>query len=44
MASITIEVEANEISLKGSAIASDKRTAKKIASKIVLKSMKEQIL
>jgi endoribonuclease Dicer len=43
MASITIEVEANEISFKGSAIASDKRTAKKIASKIVLKSLKEQI-
>jgi hypothetical protein len=44
MASITIEVEGNEISFKGSAIALDKRTAKKIASKIVLKTLKEQIL
>jgi endoribonuclease Dicer len=44
MASIAIEVKANEISFKGSAIASDKRTAKKIASKIVLKSPKEHIL
>ena len=43
-ASITIEVDANEISFKGSAIASDKRTTKKIVSKIILKSLKEQIL
>ncbi|GLT72572.1 hypothetical protein SLA2020_444960 [Shorea laevis] len=44
MTSITIEVEANGISFKHTATAANKRTAKMIASKVVLKSLKEQIL
>jgi endoribonuclease Dicer len=43
MALVTIEVEANGISFKHTATAADKKTAKKIASKEVLKSLKEQI-
>jgi len=43
MTSITIEVEANGISFKSTATAADGRTAKKIASKQVLKSLKESL-
>ncbi|XP_059442582.1 endoribonuclease Dicer homolog 2-like isoform X2 [Corylus avellana] len=44
MTLMTIEVEANGFSFKHTASAADKRTAKKIASKEVLKSLKKQIL
>jgi endoribonuclease Dicer len=41
MTLMTIEVEANGLSFKRTASAADKRTAKKIASKEVLKALKE---
>ncbi len=44
MTSITVEVEANGIYFKHTATAANKRTAKKMASKAVLNSLKEQIL
>lgn len=42
VASITIEVEANGVSYKDTCTASDKKTAIKLASKAILKSLKEQ--
>ena len=44
MTSITVEVEVNGIPFKHTATAADTRTAKKIASKQVLKCLKEQTL
>ncbi|XP_058216237.1 endoribonuclease Dicer homolog 2 [Rhododendron vialii] len=44
VASLTIEIEANGVSYKHMCTASDKKTAKKLASKAILKSLKEQII
>ncbi|KAG5549523.1 hypothetical protein RHGRI_014751 [Rhododendron griersonianum] len=44
VASLTIEIEANGVSYKHTCTASDKKTAKKLASKAILKSLKEQII
>ncbi|KAL6980466.1 hypothetical protein U1Q18_022104 [Sarracenia purpurea var. burkii] len=43
VASITIEVEVNGVAYRHTCTASDKKTAKKLASKAVLKSLKERI-
>lgn len=42
VASITIEIDANGVPYKHTCTASDKKTAKKLASKAILKSLKEQ--
>lgn len=41
VASLTIEIEANGVSYKHTCTASNKKTAKKLASKAILKSLKE---